>query len=53
LAKAGVSVYKTDNYRMIHDLGQDHETVSGYNRNEQKAIESNAILAQARKDLEL
>ena len=53
LAKAGVSVYKTDNYRMIHDLGQDHETVSGYNRNEQKAIESNALLARVRKELGL
>ena len=29
--KAGVSIYKTDKYRMIHDLGADHETVSGLN----------------------
>jgi hypothetical protein len=53
LAKANVKVYRTDNYRMIHDLGVDHETVSGYNRNADKAVEANRILDKVRRDLEL
>jgi hypothetical protein len=53
LAKANVKVYKTDNYRMIHDLGVDHETVSGYNRNADKAVEANRILDKVRRELEL
>lgn len=32
----GVKVYKTDNYRMIHDLGDDHETISGRNSDSAK-----------------
>ena len=53
LAKANVKVYRTDNYRMIHDLGVDHETVSGYNRNADKAVEANRILDKVRRELEL
>jgi len=53
LAKANVKVYRTDNYRMIHDLGVDHETVSGYNRNADKAVEANRVLDKVRRELEL
>jgi hypothetical protein len=53
LAKANVKVYRTDNYRMIHDLGVDHETISGYNRNADKAVEANRILDKVRRELEL
>ena len=53
LAKAGVKVYRTDKYRMVHDLGQDHETVSGQNRNTQKASEADATLARIRQELSL
>jgi len=53
LAKANVKVYRTDNYRMIHDLGVDHETISGYNRNADKAVEANRILDKFRRELEL
>ena len=53
LAKSGVSVYRTDNYRMVHDLGTDHETVSGHKRNPDLAGESDAILAKIRQELEL
>jgi hypothetical protein len=51
LAKAGVAVYRTDNYRMIHDLGKDHETVSGYNRNLETATKANWELAKLREQL--
>jgi len=53
LAKADVKVYRTDNYRMIHDLGRDHETMSGYNRNSGKAAEADATLARVRQELGL
>ena len=46
LAKANVKVYKTDNYRMIHDLGVDHETVSGLNRNPDEARKADETLAR-------
>jgi hypothetical protein len=32
----GVKAYKTDNYRIIHDLGHDHETLSGTNSDSAK-----------------
>ena len=46
LAKANVKVYKTDNYRMIHDLGVDHETVSGLNRDPDEARKADETLAR-------
>lgn len=51
LAKAGVAVYRTDNYRMIHDLGEDHETNSGYNRDLETASKANRRLARLRQEL--
>jgi hypothetical protein len=53
LAKAGVPVYRTDNYRMIHDLGEDHETLSGYNRNQQAAAKGYQALTELRQELGL
>jgi hypothetical protein len=38
---------------MIHDLGQDHETMSGYNRNPHNAAEAEATVARVRKELGL
>jgi hypothetical protein len=34
--KRGVKAYRTQNYRMIHDLGDDHETISGRNSDSAK-----------------
>jgi hypothetical protein len=53
LAKANVRVHKTDNYRMIHDLGYDHETVSGVNKNPEKAAQSDVVVAMIKKQLGL
>jgi hypothetical protein len=53
LAKAGVKIYRTDNYRMIHDLGYDHETVSGVNRNHDNAMEAEGMLDKVRRELGL
>lgn len=50
-AKAGVKVFRTDNYRMIHDLGDDHETISGRNANKQQVSWADSQLAAIRKDM--
>jgi hypothetical protein len=47
----GVKVYKTDNYRMIHDLGDDHETISGRNSDSVKRQWADDQLSQIRHKL--
>jgi hypothetical protein len=51
--KQGVKAYKTDNYRMIHDLGDDHETLSGNNSNAEKRGWADAQLAEIRQRLQI
>jgi hypothetical protein len=51
--KAGVKVIKTDNYRIIHDLGFDHETMSGQNSNSDKRAWADNQLAEIRERLEI
>jgi hypothetical protein len=51
--KAGVSVYKTDKYRMIHDLGTDHETVSGVRMQTSKKPWADNQLAELRQTLNI
>lgn len=53
LAKADVKVWHTDAYRMLHDLGDDHETVSGNKRNQEKASQADARLQEIRQELGL
>jgi hypothetical protein len=53
LAKANVRIYQTDNYRMIHDLGYNHETISGISRNQEKAAQAQEEFSQIRKELEI
>jgi hypothetical protein len=53
LAKANVRTYRTDNYRMIHDLGYNHETISGISRNREKAAQAQEEFSQIRKELEI
>ena len=49
--KAGVQVFRTDNYRMIHDLGDDHETISGRGANQQQISWADSQLASIRKEM--
>jgi hypothetical protein len=51
--KRDVKAYKTDNYRMIHDLGDDHETLSGKNSNPEKRSWADTQLAEIRQRLEI
>lgn len=49
--KQGVKAYRTQNYRMIHDLGHDHETMSGAKSDPAKREWADAQLAEIRKEL--
>jgi hypothetical protein len=49
----GVKAYKTDNYRIIHDLGHDHETMSGTNSDSAKRQWADDQLARVRAELGL
>jgi hypothetical protein len=49
--KQGVKVYRTENYRMIHDLGDDHETLSGRNSDSSKRQWADDQLSQIRQTL--
>jgi len=51
--KQGVKAYRTQNYRMIHDLGYDHETISGANSDNAKRAFADEQLAKARQELGL
>ena len=51
--KRGVKAYRTQNYRMIHDLGYDHETMSGANSDHAKTAMADQQLAQVRQELGL
>jgi hypothetical protein len=51
--KEGVKAYKTDNYRMIHDLGDDHETISGRNSDSAKRQWADEQFAKIRAELGL
>jgi hypothetical protein len=51
--KQGVKAYRTQNYRMIHDLGYDHETISGANSDNAKRALADQQLAKARQELGL
>lgn len=51
--KAQVPVYKTNAYRIIHDLGDDHKTMSGRNSDPAKKAWADGQLAEIRKELEL
>ena len=53
LAKADVKIHRTDNYRMIHDLGYDHETISGVNRNQDKSAETEKTFLEIRERLKI
>lgn len=44
LIKNNVSVYKTNNLRMMHDLGFDRQTISGVNRDPGKAAQADEQL---------
>jgi hypothetical protein len=52
-AKANVRVHKTSNYRIIHDLGDDHETLSGRNADQEKIAFANTQIAEVRQSLGL
>jgi len=49
--KANIKTYHTQNYRMIHDLGNDHETISGVNSDMAKRAWADSQLAQIRQRL--
>jgi len=49
--KANVKIYKTSNYRMVHDLGLDHETMSGMSSKTENKIKADQQLEQIRADL--
>jgi hypothetical protein len=51
--KQGVKTYRTQNYRMIHDLGHDHETMSGYNSDSVKRAWADDQLVRIRQELGL
>ena len=51
--KQEVKAYKTDNYRMIHDLGDDHETISGRNSDSAKRQWADEQLNTIRSELGL
>jgi hypothetical protein len=51
--KKGVKVYGTNNYRIIHDLGDDHETMSGKNSDKSKTELADSQLSEIRKRREL
>ena len=51
--KQGVKVYRTQNYRMIHDLGNDHQTMSGVNSDSAKRAFADDQLNRLRAELEL
>lgn len=51
--KQGVKAYKTDNYRIIHDLGHDHETLSGTNSDSAKRAWADDQLNIIRAELRL
>jgi len=46
LVKSGVRVYRTNNFRMIHDLGLDHQTMSGLNRDPDEARKADETLTR-------
>lgn len=52
-AKANVKVHKTSNYRLIHDLGETHQTLSGRNANPEKLAYANAQILRLRAELGL
>jgi hypothetical protein len=52
-AKENVKVYKTSSYRLIHDLGDDHQTLSGKNADQEKVAFANAQIARLRQELGL
>ena len=51
--KRGVKAYRTQNYRMIHDLGHDHETMSGVNSDSSKRAWADDQLLRIRQELGL
>ena len=51
--KREVKAYRTQNYRMIHDLGHDHETMSGVNSDSAKRAWADDQLARVRVELGL
>ena len=51
LVKSGVKVYRTDGFRMVHDLGLDHQTMSGLHRDPNQAGRGDENLAQLRDEL--
>jgi hypothetical protein len=51
--KQGVKAYRTDNYRIIHDLGHDHQTMSGVNSDSAKRAWADDQLARVRAELGL
>jgi hypothetical protein len=50
---AGAKPYHSKTVRIIHDLGYDHETLSGVNRNSQNDQIGNAYIAKVRQELGL
>jgi hypothetical protein len=51
--KQGVKAYRTQNYRMIHDLGYDHETISGVHSDDSKRASADQQLTKVRQELGL
>lgn len=49
--KREVKAYRTQNYRMIHDLGNDHETMSGVNSDSAKRSWADDQLVRIRAEL--
>jgi hypothetical protein len=50
---AGAKPYHANTVRIIHDLGYDHETLSGVKRNSQNDEIGNAYIAKVRQELGL
>lgn len=50
---AGAKPYHANTIRIIHDLGYNHETLSGVNRNSQNDEIGNAYIAKVRQELGL